>query len=105
MSKPPDIAIEPSHAPKASAPCRRSSDATLGLLFHLLTVTIVVAGVLLAQAAAQDRTSLRDACLADDQRLCSSVTPGGGRIKQCMLDHVDELSEVCRSAILSEVDR
>lgn len=90
----------------SAASGRRSLDATLGLLFHLLTVTIVVAGVLLAQAAAQDRQSLmRDACLADYQRLCASVAPGGGRIKQCMLDHADELSNECRSAILSEVDR
>jgi hypothetical protein len=81
-------------------------DVTIGLLLHLLTVTIVVVGVLLAQAAAQDRKSLmRDACLADYQRLCSSVAPGGGRIKQCMLDRADELSPDCRSAILSEVDQ
>lgn len=106
MPKPSESASEPPHAPRAPAPCRRA-DATPGLFFHLLAAIVVFAGVLIAQAAAaQDRKSLmREVCLADYQRLCSSVAPGGGRIKQCMLDHADELSNECRSAILSEVDR
>jgi hypothetical protein len=76
-------------------------------LFHLLAVTILVAGVLLAQAAAAEdrRTLLRDACLADYQQLCSSVTPGGGRIKQCMLEHSAGLSNECRSALLAAQSR
>jgi hypothetical protein len=99
-------AIEPRRAPGTPTFPRRNADAIVGLLFHLLAVTIVLVGVLLAQAAAQDRTSLlRTACLADYQRLCSSVTPGGGRIKQCMLDHTNELSSDCRSVLLSKVDQ
>jgi hypothetical protein len=78
----------------ASTLRRRNWDATLGLSFHLLMVAIVVVGVLLARAAAQERTpSACDACLADYRQYCFSVTPGGGRIRRCMLEHADELSD------------
>jgi hypothetical protein len=82
---------------------RETAEATLGLLFHLLAISIVMIGMLIAQAAAQDRASaVRQACSDDYRKLCSSVTPGGGRIKQCMTDHAGELSSACRTALLQE---
>jgi hypothetical protein len=45
------------------------------------------------------KSALREACKADYQRLCANVPRGGGRIKQCMRDNRDKLSEPCRRAL------
>jgi hypothetical protein len=50
-------------------------------------------------ALAQDKPTLRQACAADVQKLCSGVEPGGGRILRCMRQHQSELSPDCQSAM------
>jgi len=42
---------------------------------------------------------VRAACEADIQKLCAGVQPGGGRIRACMRQHKDELSDGCKQAI------
>lgn len=37
-------------------------------------------------------------CQADAERLCRGVTPGEGRIVQCLKEHREELSRECRAA-------
>ncbi|MGA7805148.1 hypothetical protein [Bradyrhizobium sp.] len=74
---------------------------------RLRDLRLAIAGVLAATIAAtaafaanaQDRQALRDACGGDMRAVCSGVLPGGGRIKQCMLDHFDQLSNGCKSAM------
>lgn len=39
------------------------------------------------------------ACVADRDRLCSSVTPGGGRIVRCLAARSEALSPGCRTAM------
>ena len=39
------------------------------------------------------------ACIADHDRLCSGVTPGGGRIVRCLVAHSEALSPACRAAM------
>lgn len=38
-------------------------------------------------------------CTEDAARLCSSVPPGDGRVTRCVIDHLPELSPVCRQKI------
>lgn len=51
------------------------------------------------RAEAQINGVLREACMADFQKLCANVQRGGGRIRQCMLDNADKLTPQCRDAM------
>lgn len=56
--------------------------------------------VSLSRAGAGDgRASARQACAADYQRLCAAVSPGGGRVRKCLNDHFDGLSDACKQAV------
>lgn len=63
-----------------------------------LSMTAVFAGVLAAEAASP-RKQLRQACGADLHTLCAGILPGGGRIRQCMIEKFDQLSDSCKSAM------
>jgi Cysteine rich repeat len=64
-------------------------------------------GLLAVTAQAQDAPSapptptVRQACQADVQKFCGDVKPGGGRIRDCMAEHKDDLSQACRDALSS----
>lgn len=45
------------------------------------------------------RGMLRQACMADLQKLCGDVQPGGGRIVQCLRQHQDQVSDGCKAAM------
>jgi hypothetical protein len=51
-----------------------------------------------AQAGAPG-AELRQACGADVRSFCAGITPGGGRIKQCMIEKFDQLSDGCKAAL------
>jgi hypothetical protein len=54
----------------------------------------------LSRAGAQDgRGEARQACAADYHRFCAGVSPGGGRIKKCLNDNIDALSDACKQAV------
>ena len=42
-----------------------------------------------------------ETCRPDIERLCPGVQPGDGRIMACMREHRTEISQACRSAMLS----
>jgi Cysteine rich repeat len=67
-------------------------------------IAILVAVLLLSasSAVAQMRPGARavlQACKPDIRQFCSQVPPGQGRIKACMKDHIQELSEPCKEAM------
>jgi Cysteine rich repeat len=60
--------------------------------------------VLFSVAQAQDtpppgKGSARQACKPDYEKFCKDAKPGGGRIKACMEQHKDELSQACRDVM------
>ncbi|MCU0955695.1 MAG: hypothetical protein MUC37_14120, partial [Hyphomicrobium sp.] len=38
-------------------------------------------------------------CAGDVAKQCKGVTPGGGRIKDCMLGHLNDMSTQCLTAL------
>jgi hypothetical protein len=71
-----------------------------------LIVTLVPSAAALAQSApppAQGEPSefqkVREACHEDIARLCQEVKPGGGRIRECLRAHQDQVSEGCKVAM------
>jgi Cysteine rich repeat len=68
------------------------------------TLAIIGAVLLLSAsgAMAQMRPGARvvlQACKPDIAHFCSQVPPGQGRIKACMKEHIQELSEPCKEAL------
>lgn len=64
---------------------------TLGILF---LAAMGLSDVALAQTAAE-----REACQADFEKLCPGVHPGGGRIIECLAQHMNELSPECQKVV------
>ena len=69
-------------------------------------IAAVLSAAILATAASRanaqagpSRADLRQTCGADVRSLCSGIMPGGGRIKQCMVDKFDQLSDGCKAAL------
>jgi hypothetical protein len=47
----------------------------------------------------QELAALRAYCKPDIERLCPNVPPGGGRIKECLMERKMELSVGCAKAL------
>jgi hypothetical protein len=72
----------------------------------MVTKTVMAAGVVLllctSGAMAQMRPgaqAVMQACKPDIRQFCSQVPPGQGRIKACMKEHLQELSEPCKEGL------
>jgi len=64
---------------------------------QLLATAFVLVSVSTAQA--QDLGAMRQACGNDVRSHCAGIIPGGGRIKQCMIEKFDKLSDGCKTAL------
>jgi hypothetical protein len=67
----------------------------------LLIVAAFAVPALAADSAAPSGrgAAVRAACKADIETLCKGVEAGGGKIRRCLRDNRDKLSEGCKSAI------
>lgn len=70
--------------------------STIGLLL-VATPLLSVAGA--PTPTPEEKQALRTYCLADIQRLCPEVEPGGGRIKACLMAHKEAMSLGCAQAL------
>jgi hypothetical protein len=72
--------------------------------YALLAAALIAAmfsGSAAAQSAATSRQAVHQACANDVRTLCAGVFPGGGRIRQCIIEKRDQLSDGCKSAMLA----
>jgi hypothetical protein len=81
---------------------RMFSRPTAGVVRATLAVACLI-GLLvlsLSRAGAQDgHGGARQACEADYHRLCAGISPGDGRIKKCLNDNFDALSDACKQVV------
>ena len=47
----------------------------------------------------KEKAALEEYCKADIERLCPGLKPGGGRIKDCLKTHKEEVSVGCAQAL------
>lgn len=64
-----------------------------------IAVVACVVGFSTAGFAQNQRGAMREACKADFEKFCSGVSPGGGRIVECLNKQHDSLSEACKAAL------
>ena len=66
-----------------------------------IIATLAVSAMLAAApgAAHAQNAAAQQACKGDYQRLCSNVSPGGGRIMACLQGHPEKLSAPCKDAL------
>lgn len=50
-------------------------------------------------ATANDRAAIRADCKNDAKKFCANVSPGQGRIRDCMQANLKDLSPACRERI------
>jgi Cysteine rich repeat len=52
-----------------------------------------------SQKMRSEAVALMQICRADYDRLCSGVTPGGGRVIACLQSHASQLGAACAQAM------
>ena len=70
-----------------------------GVAAALMFAAMVGPSALLAQDAPEDDSGLRQNCVGDYFRFCSSYLPGSSEIRRCFAANTDNLTPACRGAI------
>lgn len=67
-----------------------------------MRILLPAAGLALAWAAAPamaQTAAEREACMADFEKYCPGVLPGGGRVMACLSDRLDQLAPQCKTVV------
>ena len=68
----------------------------------VLLLGVVSAGALaqsMLEQLEKEKTALTKYCKADVERLCPGIEPGGGKLKECLMKHKEEMSVGCAKAL------
>lgn len=95
-------AIAAPAAPAAVADAAAPAAASAAAAATAAPAAAAAAAPAASQAAMRDQMRvLRQSCSADFEKLCSGVSPGGGRGMSCLNAHLADLSPGCHSALSS----
>ena len=78
----------------------RTMALACGLLLAGFAVPALAVGLGLG-----DLRAIRQACDSDIKAQCGTVARGGGRVGQCLLQHVDALSAPCAELLRQDQDK
>ena len=70
----------------------------------VVSVLLFGAALLTGPAFAQT-TAEREACQADFEKYCAGVEPGGGRIIECLSQHLDKLTPQCQAVVKAHMPK
>ena len=68
-----------------------------------LFVAAMSASIAPSAASAQDVDALKSACMTDVVKFCRGVSPGDGRMAQCLILNAKQVSPVCLQAMADTV--
>ena len=68
-----------------------------------ITSSLLLAAVLLLPPSMAS-AELAGACLKDAKALCPGVTPGGGKIRDCLKTNIKGLSDECKEVLVKAVN-
>lgn len=71
------------------------------MILRTATIATLAVASLATCATAQDTRGAREACREDYKKFCASVTPGGGRAKQCLTENLGKLAQACKEVMTS----
>lgn len=77
-------------------------DIAIAALVTAGLVALISAVAAPPPAAAQEASTfrmLRQACTDDVRKLCPGIAPGGGRLKKCLEEKSDQVSEACNRSL------
>ena len=67
-----------------------------------MRMILSVIGIGLSCSTAMAQTAAeRAACMADFEKYCSGVAPGGGRVIECLAKQLDKLTPECKKVVQS----
>ena len=69
-----------------------------------MTLSVIGIGLFCSTAIAQTAAE-RAACMADFQKYCPGVVPGGGRIIECLAKQLDKLTPECKKVVQSHAPK
>ena len=69
-----------------------------------MILTVIGIGMFCSSAMAQAAAE-RAACMADFQKYCTGVMPGGGLVIECLAKQLDKLTPECKKVVQSHAPK